>query len=65
MKGGIERSLADGEDVVGNLLDALSDGPAVLGLDRDGLQDEHVQRALQEIGGWRHGSPPTFDNRIA
>ena len=39
MQGGIERALLDLKDVAGDLLDALGDGPTVLRVGGDGLQD--------------------------
>jgi hypothetical protein len=40
MEGGIERALPDLENVAGNLLDAVGNGPSVGGLERENLQDE-------------------------
>ena len=45
----VERPLVDPQDVARDLLDALRDAPAVHRLERQRLQDEHVERALQEI----------------
>ena len=45
----IERPLIDAQDVLRDLLDAQRDSPAVHRLERQGLQDEHVERSLQEI----------------
>jgi hypothetical protein len=39
MQGGIERALLDLKDVAGDLLDALGDGPAVLWVGGDDLED--------------------------
>jgi hypothetical protein len=36
--------------VGGELLQAQADGPSIERLEREQLQDEQVQRALQEIG---------------
>jgi hypothetical protein len=47
-------SLLDLKDFVGNLLNAFGDGPAVLGLQRDGFEDEQVERALDEIAWFSH-----------
>ena len=35
--------------LAGHLVDALDDAVAVQGAERDGLQDEHVERALQKV----------------
>jgi len=49
VEGGVEGALLDLEDFVGELLDALGDGPAVFGLEGDGLEDEEVEGSLDEI----------------
>ena len=49
MERGIERALIDLQHVSRDLLDALRDAPAVHRLERQRLQDEHVERALEEI----------------
>ena len=54
VEGGIERALLDLEHFIGNLLNALGDGPAVLGLERDGFEDQEVEHALDEIVGFAH-----------
>lgn len=46
----IQRALVDLENIFRHLLDALSDGPAVLGAQRQRPQDQHVEGALQQIG---------------
>ena len=38
--------LVDLQDIEGDLLDALRDGPTVLGLDGDGLENEEVESSL-------------------
>src|SRR5262245_50150053 len=53
MERGIERALADRQRVAGEQLNALGDPPAVQRLARDGFQDEQIQRALEQIGGFR------------
>jgi len=54
MEGGVEGALLDLEDVLGDLLDALGDGPAVLGLESEGFEDEKVESALDEVVGFAH-----------
>src|SRR5262249_25267715 len=49
----VQRALLHLERVVGNLLDAFGNRPAVLRLERDGFQDQEIERALRQI----HGSP--------
>ena len=49
MQGGVERSLLDTQYVAGNLLDTFRDGPAVLRLKDQRLQDEQIQSALRKI----------------
>src|SRR5262245_1657615 len=51
----IERALIDLQDVLGNLLDALGDGPPVQGILLQRAQDQQVERAGQQIGRSRHG----------
>ena len=46
----IERPLLDAQQLVGNLLDALGDRPAVHRLERDGAQDQEIEGALDEVG---------------
>ena len=41
----------DLEHIIRDLLDPLGDGPAVLGLELEGLEDEEVEGALDEISG--------------
>src|SRR4051812_31191049 len=50
MQCGVERSLVDLQDVARDLLNALRDAPTVHGLEREGLEDEHVERPLQDVG---------------
>jgi hypothetical protein len=46
------------QDVFGNMANALSDGPAMHGLKRYGLEDEQIESALHKIGRLRQcGSP--------
>jgi len=42
-------------------VNTLRDGPAMLWLAGNGAQDEHVERTLQQVGGWRHWLPLTID----
>src|SRR5262245_11121559 len=48
---GVERSVADLQRVIGDLPEALADRPAVHRLERQNLQDQEVERSLDEI--WR------------
>ncbi len=50
----VEGPLLNLKSFPGNLLDALGDGPAVLGLVGDGPEDQQVERSLDEIGGLGH-----------
>jgi hypothetical protein len=52
MQRGVQRALLNLQNVVGNLYDALGDGPPVHGLERDRLQNQQVERALDKIGGF-------------
>ena len=46
----IERPLLHTQQLVGDLLDSLGDGPAVEWLERDGAKDQQVEGALQQVG---------------
>ncbi len=45
----VQRPLIDAQHFVGHLLDALRDAPAMHRTERERFQDQHVQRALQDI----------------
>lgn len=49
MQGGVERTCFNGENLAGPAADDLRDGVAVHGLAYKGLEDEHVQRSLQQF----------------
>src|SRR4029077_20624000 len=53
----IERALADRQRVVRQQLNALGEAPAVNRLARDGLEDQQIKRALEEIRRLRHATP--------
>jgi hypothetical protein len=61
VEGGVEGSLLDGEDVIRHPLDVLRDGVAVEGLDGEGLQDEHVEGAIEQLAFRWTGSRHWFD----
>ena len=46
----IQSALVHLENVVGDLADSLGDGPAVHGTERDSLEDQEVNGALDEVG---------------
>ena len=50
----IQRAVADLEDIARDLAQALADGPAVLRLERQDLQNQQVKRALDEVGWSAH-----------
>src|SRR5260370_5325169 len=50
MQRGIKRALLNLQDFARNLLDALRNPVSMHGTERHDLQDQHVQRALQQIG---------------
>jgi len=58
VQGGVERAFTYGENVICELLDPSGDGVSVRGSPRERLEDEEVERALQEveIGRARHAS---------
>src|SRR5579872_346259 len=49
VQGGIERTLVHFQHGVGPLANALGDAPAVHGLQTQGLENEHVERALEHV----------------
>src|SRR5687768_18453637 len=55
MESRVKRALIDLQDVLGNLLDALGDGPAVQNILLQRAQDQQIERAGQQVGGSRHG----------
>jgi len=55
---GIKRSLVDLQDVVRDAPYPLRDGPAVHRFESDGLEDEQIESALHEIGGFGQESFP-------
>ena len=50
----VERTVADAQHIAGNLLQALTDGPSIQGLQRQYFEDQHVQRPLDQIGRLAH-----------
>jgi len=54
VQGGVEGALLDLEDFAGDLLDTLGDGPAVLGLESEGFEDQKVESALNEVVRFAH-----------
>src|SRR5262252_6540899 len=57
MERGIERPLSDRERVVREELDSLRDAPPVERLPGNRLEDQQIQRALQQVGRLRHSTP--------
>src|SRR4051812_35051798 len=58
----IERALLHLQDFARHLLDALGDGPAVRRLKGKRLQDQEIQGALDEIGGFAHMPRPSTNS---
>ena len=54
MQGRIKRALLDLENFVGNLLNAFGNRPAVFWLERDRLQNQEVERALDKVAWFSH-----------
>src|SRR6185503_14960913 len=63
VQGRIERALLDEQHVAGKLTDALGDRPAVLRLEGDDLEDQQIERALDEVGGSGHMLPLVTNTR--
>src|SRR6185436_6152800 len=59
VKGGEERARLHHEGAPRDLLDAMGDGHAVFLAQGQGLQDQQIQGALQQVGRGRHHAPPT------
>src|ERR1700733_8469916 len=60
MKGSIERSMLDTEDLAGDTLDVLRDGPALLRAQGNLAEDERVERALRKTDTRNRHCPPLF-----
>src|SRR5262245_22552239 len=58
VQGGIEGALLNLQLVARHLLDAQEDAVSVQRSERNGLEDQQVQRALQQFGGTGHGVSP-------
>jgi hypothetical protein len=64
VEGGIERSLLDAQDVVRHLLDATRNRPAVLRFELQRLEDEEVERSLNEVDGLDGLLPMIIDTSL-
>jgi hypothetical protein len=64
VEGGIERPLLDAQDVVRHLLDATRDRPAVLRFELQRLEDEEVERSLNEVDGLDGLLPMIIDTSL-
>ncbi len=49
LKGGVERTFFDLQELVGNLLDVLDEAVAVHGAEPERLQDHHLESAGKEV----------------
>src|SRR5262245_30890665 len=56
VEGGIEGAVADLEDVGRQLLEPQPEGPAIHRFEREHLENEEVQRALNEVVRLAHGA---------
>jgi hypothetical protein len=54
MQTGVERALPDLKHIFGALADLPGDGPAVHGAGRERLENQQVESALDEVGGFTH-----------
>jgi hypothetical protein len=64
VEGGVERSLFDFDDAIGRLFDGAGDGVAVAPSAGQGLEDQGVQGAVQELGrGIRHSCHQCLDSQ--
>src|SRR5262245_35101537 len=62
MERGIQGPLARIQPVTRNLSNTVGDSPAVIGSEGKDLQNQQVERALQEVGFWQ-GVPSTFERK--
>src|SRR6202041_383331 len=62
---GIERAVADLQNVAGDLLQAQADGEAVERLQREDFQQQQVESALHEIRGLAHALTSVTERSIA
>src|ERR1700730_18452513 len=53
MQGGVERPLSDLERVARDLSNVIADSPAMHGFQRKRLENQQIQRALDDIGRFR------------
>src|SRR5262249_9811461 len=52
---GVERAVADLEDIARHLQEPLADRPSMQRLEREDLQQQEVERALNQVGRFAHG----------
>ena len=64
VQGGVEGAVADLQDVAGDLLQTLADGPAVHGLKGENLQEKKVECALDQIRWLAHGLSSVTEGMI-
>jgi hypothetical protein len=60
----VERALVDLQHVARDLLNALRDSPAMHGLERERLEDQHVQRALEDVVGFGWQDQKAKEERV-
>src|SRR5579863_8293555 len=58
VKSRVQRSIADLQDVPGDLFQTLADSPAMKGLKGKNLENQEIQCALYQIGRFAHGACP-------
>lgn len=54
VQGRVERALLDLQYIPRNLLNTLGDGPAMLGLERNGFENQEIQSSLNEVVRFSH-----------
>jgi len=55
VKSGIERAVADLENVSGDLPEALADGPAIERFEGEDFEDQEIECALKKVGRFGNG----------
>src|SRR6185312_3041933 len=64
VEGGVEGAVEHLEGAAGGGADHARDGVSVPRAPGEGLEDEDVERALEEVGLWRHVIPSCFEDMV-
>ena len=64
VQGGVQRAVADLQDVAGDLLEALGYGPGVQRLEGENLEKKEVQGALDQVCRFAHALPLVIETSV-